>query len=416
MSIPLQFPGMGDIIYLIKEFRNLKEGRYKQSALKAWRAIKFQDACRVLVEYYGDRSVPLFSYPCSLNKQLKVPLYVRREWIDLRDESLSMSLERSDVRRPHQPTQYQKDFLMLYHWLRRELGLSEIWDGTIFRLTNMQTSPDKLSLEFELGSFFDSVMYHYVLEHELVTAIAGEGAKASEHLELRDRVAGHALAIEGFSRNNVSRIGVSNLLLLRSGENTYFPVVQRRGSQSLASGLDTLSSGVFDNISAPKVDFGLKHKVLVEVEEEIYGNKALSKQVMEMNPQFFYEYDGIRDLLEKTEKGAATFQVTGFCIDLIRLVPEITTVWVVRDTKYYDRHYQARGAGRLMKISEEHQLTSRLQIPRRIQDADDFLANSIVTDPDSTSASHGFDPMLWTLPGAFCFYQGIKRAVTAGLL
>lgn len=303
---------------------------------------------------------------------------------------------------------------MLYQWLRTQLGLGQIWNGDIFRLTHLQAFSDKLSLEFELGSFFDSVMYHYILEHELVTAIAGGGTKARAHLELRDRVAAHASAIEGFCQNNVSRIGVSNLLILRGDDDTYFPVVHRRGSQSLAYGFDTLSSGVFDNISVPKVDFELKHKVLVEVEEEIYANRALSKQIRDMNPRFFYAHDGIRDLLETTDKGLATFQVTGFCIDLIRLVPEITTVWVVRDASYFHRHY--RGQGRPMRISDEHLLTNWLQISHTIRDIDEFLANSIVTDPDSTPPSYGFNPMLWTLPGAFCFYAGLKRAVTAELL
>jgi hypothetical protein len=110
------------------------------------------------------------------------------------------------------------------------------------------------------------------------------------------------------------------------------------------------------------------------------------------------------------DDGRASFLITGFCIDLVRMVPEITTVFVVRDESYY-REHRAR-----MKANLEYGPPFHCEIPRDIPDVDDYLATRFPSDPGRPDAGQGFDPWKWTLPGGFCFYQGLKRAVRERLL
>jgi len=389
--------------------------RNLDAAIKAWQQVTFQDVCHVLTAYYEDRGVPLFSYPQMAGKPSKVPLYVLPEWTDLTHRKLRMEYNPEPEPRYYKPSPSQQDFLALYQELRRQLGQEALWNGMIFRLTNLRSSPSELHLSFEDGYFYDSLMCHYILEYELLSRLVNSDISRDVPLNLRDKAAGCAQAIESFCQHYVSRIGISNLILLRSGEDTYVPVIQKRGSLSLAHGFDTVSSGIFDITTTPKADFNLRHKVLKEVSEELFDNVDVAKETRKWrDPCFFYKSDGISDLLELFDSNLATFQVTGFCIDLIRIVPEITTVLVIRDASYCNRHLNGEAAH--FRLNLEYRSTSDFNIPRDIEDVDEYLRNDMPTDPDSSKPTQGFDPTRWTLPGAFCFYQGLRRAVTAGLL
>ncbi len=411
MALPIPVPGVSDIIDLLVATNKWFDQRRKQQSLKAWREADFGELCHVLVKYYESRNVPLFAYPGPAGVPIKVPVYVRPEWSRLTEQSLDKHFE--PVKRPYSPKKAQEDFLTFYREMRRDQGLGDVWDGTIFRLTNIQTSPNQVRLEFEEGQFLHSMMCHYILEHELVVAQPRESASGNLQLKLREEVSGSVQAIESFcKRDIVCRAGVSNLILLRSEAGHYLPVIQKRGAQSLARGLCPVSSGVFDVTTKPKDDFDLKHKVLKEVYEELFGNPDVVKETKNFDSRFFYPQDGVSDLLKLLEQGEAKLEVTGLCIDLIRMIPEITTVLVVRDVSYYKRHLEGPGARFL--LNEEYRLTSDIHIPRSIQDADHYLAHEMLTDPDGEE--RGFDPLRWTLPGAFCFYQGLKRAVSSRLL
>ena len=307
----------------------------------------------------------------------------------------------------------ERAFFDQYQEIRKRLGLLPMWDGRLFRLVSLEPRDPGLDLHFEHGSFFDAVACQYALEHELRLAIMG-GETPTARLPNRDSLASTATLIENFCSVRVARVGVSNLLLLRSAENTYRPVVRERGRQSMghAGDFDPISSGVFDiSTGSGDVDFSLEFKVLKEVYEELLGGVEVEREHMGLDPDFFFYKPGIVDLREMLQDGRATFQVTGFCIDLVRVIPEITTVLVVRDDSYYRRHRAD------FKVNLEYEgLSSFFEIPVKIGDIDQYLAKQFPSVPGHAHSGLGFDPLKWTLPGGFCFYQGLKRAVADGLL
>jgi len=381
-------------------------------AMKAWSKVDFPRLYTVLATYYEHKRVPLFSYRCST---VRVPLYVRPSWSALTKRSLPMDLD--PVEQQVALSESRRRFLALHTEVRRILRRKALWNGPVFRLVNLRSSERELNLRFEHGHFFNSLAHQDFLEHE--TRLAVCSMSADEELEpgslnVRESVASSTDAVEHFCENQVCGIGVSNLILFRVDRRTYRPAVRARGKLSLAatSGIfDNISSGIFDIANADTaIDLDIKYKVFKEIYEELFGNKEVEGEIRHLEPDFFFKEPGVKELAQMLKDGRAFFEVTGFCFDLVRVAPEITTVLVIRDPSYY-KNFQSK-----FVINEEYEMGFKLEIPRALGDVDEYLAKRFPSNPARPHAGLGFDPSKWTLPGAFCFYQGLQRASKEGVL
>lgn len=167
----------------------------------------------------------------------------------------------------------------------------------------------------------------------------------------------------------------------------------------------------FEAATVPSKDLELLHTVVREIYEELFGNEDIAGGVPYEDPElFYYREEGIFELLSCLESGKARFSVTGFCIDLVRLVPEITCMLIVSDPNYFKSFSQR------FKLGLEFHRSAHFSVPVGLADVDSFLRHGIVTDPDDIPKVYGFDPERWTLPGAFSFYQGLRRGVKLGIL
>jgi hypothetical protein len=386
-------------------------GRQFKKVLTAWSEIDSGLLYGFVAAYYKGKGLPLFAYPCSA---ARVPLYVRPSWQALTDRSLVMKLNRIE-RAADLPKSYQ-EFLTLYADVRKAMGHRELWNGRVFRLTELRSSAGSLSLHFEQGRFFDALACQYILEHEARLALApwrGGVEVKPRTLPVRDSVASTAKEIEHFCQTQTARIGISNLLLFRSGKNTYRPMIRSRGKLSMGQTgvFDTIGSGVFDIANADAgIDFDRRYKILKELYEELLGGVEVETEISQTEPDFFFRKPGIKELLPMLRDDRASFQITGFCIDLIRAVPEITTVFIVRDSKYFSRYRD------IFSANSEYEAGSPFDIPRKLGNVDEYLAERFPSNPAQPDAGMGFDPVKWSLSGAFCFYQGLKRASAEGLL
>ncbi len=415
MPIPIPVPGVKDVIDGISTAIDWFDKRKNKAYVKAWRNAATNDLYRMIIEYYVDIGKSLFSYPYQKNDRIKVPLYVEDGWDSLSSSKIKMSFK--NIKRQFHPNTSQEWFWDFFKVLKQLPSL----DLDVFRLTNIQTQDNTLQIDFELGKFSHSVMSQYILEHELITLLSKGSKPSRKDFKLRNKVASDAKMIKNFFLYNVGRIGVCNLMLLRRDKDTYIPMVQRRGalSMTLEKQLDPISSCIFEVATSPKADFELKHTVLREIYEELFGGPEVVERSKHLDPYFFYKKDGINDLLELLENGSAIFEITGFCIDLIRIVPEITTVLVVTDEKYFKRHYSPGSSDPSIasfKLNPEFDPTSLYSIPSHLDDIDGYLKTRFLSDPDEVPSKEGFDPLKWTLPGGFSFYLGMKRAVQNKLL
>jgi hypothetical protein len=427
--------------------------RKLKKAVAAWREVKFGELCNFVVEYYKKSLMPLFSYPHADGSPRYVPLYVESKWTHLHlpefrsrrwkgflrrkaygpnHEGLAFEMDvvrdSSDSeqirKRSYQATPFEQDFLNLYSPLREQLGLDAFSDNReLFRLVELENEEKRLRLVFEKCSTYETLMCQVGLEHESLLHLHStrEGKGGKVNLPVRRKLAKDQTSICRFFNTKVARIGISNLLLFRCDRDHYFPVIGKRASKSMQKGVyDTVSSGFFDITSSGsqwEFDFDLPHKVLKEIGEELFGMDLLATpQQGDQFPDWFYKEPFAKDLLTLLKKGSATFNVSGFCVDLIRLIPEITTVLVVNDLSYYKKyHSQFRSSSKYSEYSSPGAFAHYLRIPRRIVEVDKFFATEMLADP-IRGGPRGFDPARWSLVGGFCLYQGLKRAVADGLL
>lgn len=403
-----------DAIASLQQLSQWLDDRQKKTFFKAWQTIELSDLYRLIVDYYERVGVPLFSYPTHGGDQRTVPLYVADGW-DRLEGKVFASPNLVNERSSFKPGKKQLQFWELYRALKiSESGL-EVWpmhDANIFRLTGIEQG-EKLQLNFRLGKFPHSVMCQYLLEHEARMTLLKCGKAEPESLGLRNAVAKNPKYINNFLQSNIARMGVCNLMLLKNDTDSYLPIVHRRSGLSMAQpGLfDVVPTCIFEVATTPAADIVLLHTILREIWEELFGKEEVVLQTRISNPEFFYTEPGIRELIELLKDKVAYFDVTGFCIDLVRLVPEITNVFIVSDPKYF-KTYGLRG----FNLNPEYLPSSAFQVPVGAEDIDGYLLANVPEDPDNRPMRYGWNPFKWTLPGAFCFRQGLKRAKVLGFI
>lgn len=401
--------------------------RRLNQARDAYKNVSVVDTYEILTEFYEQRGVQCHTYQKRDGTRVKVPLYVREQWKSLTEPSLEMLFD--DKTSHYEPTREEREFFALFQpHLREALGLKPLRSAEIFHLVDLQQKDARLSLRFERGSFFDSVMCQYYLEYELMLRASTRPRRNPVGLPIRRQIASSVDSVEGFFRKKAARIGVSNLLLLRHNKSDYIPMIGARSSSFKMSPwdqFDPMTAGIFDITShvalAKEFDFKLRHKVLKEVGGQIFGIAELE----EVNPQGFHPpdwfYEGpdalpflkeLKDLLD--DGSAASFEVTGFCIDLVRIVPEITTLFVVRDESYFRRWANHFAANK--KYPEYLDFFHNVRVPRRIGHFEDYVRSRFPSHPYHRDRQNGFEPMNWTLPGGFCLLQSLKRASEKNLL
>jgi hypothetical protein len=399
---------------LRREFEQGKQ-RAIENAVSAWKTLDPGLLFNALAEYYEERGVTPFAYPGTAQR---VPLFVRPEWLHLDERSLVMVYD--GVERPVERDKASQRFFDLFssNAFRKGVGLDPIGDdGEIFRLVRLESSEHQLKLHFEKGSFFDTVASQFVLEHETRLAVGTVSTKLrSGDAPIRDRVASTPGAIERFCETRPARVGVSNLLLFRRDHGSYVAAIRKRGSRSMGSvgKFDCISSGIFNIFSADAAaDCNCRRKVLEEVYEELFGGTDVENEGRGFDPYAYLRKPPMKALTGLLDSGRAFLRVTGFCVDLACLVPEVTTVLVVRDPSYHDEWQEQ------MVLNREYGKGKRgvpITIPVNISNVDRYLADEFPSDPAVETGPKGFDPSKWTRTGAFCFYQGLTRAVADSLL
>ena len=401
---------INEIINVPSIAQSLGTPQHVERSLQLWQQIHLTQIYSTLLDYYKNLGDKLFSYPGPTGP-IPMPLYVKPVWQELTRARLNMTLQNNT--RTYQPSEMQLQFWNFYNQMKnlKPDVVDQLYDGKIFRLMNFIESDQSLALNFEIGQFSHAVMCQYLLEHELIMALANNVHPSRDSLAIRNQVAEDEKTIAAFFQHNIARIGINNLILVKRNSNTYLAIARKKSMQSMIQHhlFDQISSCIFEMIDSLKVDFDLQNTVLRETCEELFGQPDQATNPNEginaINNQEMVE------LQRMLQNGSAVFQVTGFCIDLVRLVPEITTLLIIHDRTFF-KHFLDRNT----HLNDEFLPGSFFQIPSNLDDVDAFLKSAIVSDPDGNPHAKGFDPMLWTLPGGFSFYQGLKRAVGMKLL
>src|SRR5438094_3247057 len=102
---------------LVKWQINRQQERKRERALRAWKAVTYREIYDFLCSYYELKGVPLLSYPSHHASELKVPVYVRDEWLRLDEASLELKL--THTTRTFEPKEHHRRFFALYEQIRK---------------------------------------------------------------------------------------------------------------------------------------------------------------------------------------------------------------------------------------------------------------------------------------------------------
>ena len=333
---------------------------------EAWRNAVAGELNPLLVHYYFPTNLDLYDYPAPDGTKTTMPCYCEPQWTTaIQNGPPIMNLEPVQTPFETSPSQsrFLENFVQRKGWELIDGRLER--DDYIFRLVDFKQKNARIELDFELARFSESIMCQYVLEQEAYFLLAKHKKPPRSAFQIRNAVAPDGAAIQRFFRDNVGRIGICNLILLRIDDHNYWPVVHKRSEKGLVPPglMDPVSAGVFSVALDMYHDFEIKNAELREIYEELFGGQEFFAPPSDLDPGFYKYEDGIADLIEMIEDGRASFEFTGFAIDLIRIVPEITTVLVVRDPEYFHTHNPPTQNGRAsFAVNEEFVPTTRFTI------------------------------------------------------
>jgi len=402
------------VLPLVKKIFDFSHKKRKKALENAWKTIPVSKRYEIVKDYYANIYESMFSFELKEGGTKVMPFLVLPEWSQIE------SVCTDNFKDKHEHIELSNEQMGFLQFFGEMQGPDSKWlekDDDVFWPVSFEVKGLNLVLSFQLCKFSEAFVCQYLLEHELLACQIPFLFKDifKKHHAIRDKVASDLSSIFTFFEKHPARMGINNLLLLRKDEEHYVAMVGRRAKSSMVHQplLDTASSCIWSIQTFPDRDREPWHTVTREIAEELFGYpEARSKFT---NPDHHYQIDGISDLKVLKENGEAEFHVTGFGIDLVRLVPEITTMTIVRDSSYYEVHNDPTSGKAQIKYNDELFPVSELEIPAGLVDADIFLREEVITNPFEGITNKGFDPELWTLPASFSFVQGIKKASRIGI-
>lgn len=387
----------------------------KEAAVHAWKT-PISKRYEIVKNYYDDIRESMFSFEMKEGGTKVMPFLVLPDWSQIDNVNTDRFKE---IREHILLSSQQMEFWHFYGDEIQKPGWKDR-DDDVFRPISFEVKERSLELSLQLCKFSEAFVCQYLLEHELLlTQISCPDITQlyRRPFAIRDKVARNLDSILSFFEKHPARMGINNLFLLRKDNERYKPMVYQRGELSMVQQplFDAASSCVFSVQTNANKDRELLHTVTREIAEELFGYKEAESRSNYDNPNRHYYLDGISDLMDLMNVKEAEFHVTGFGIDLIRLIPEITTLLVVRDSEYHKVHYDPTSGRAQFHLNKELLPASDFEIPAGLKDADGFLKEEIIRNPNEGKLKKGFDPELWTLPASFSFVQGIRRATSIGI-
>jgi len=235
--------------------------------------------------------------------------------------------------------------------LREECGL-RIWNGRTYRLVDVETDQDQISLHFTLGWYVDYVETCEALTWELgeslkhlIRRLTGTGSgkellkdsKVIKESQLRRRE-----RIQLFDlKNRSAAVGINTLTIIGTGnrEEDIFLIHKRAEETVEAIGAEhVVPAGTFQplnqNDAFHKVEFSLRRNVMREFGEELLNNEnkkeELNRDLGAIDPDApFSEDPELQRLKELFDMPAIRLFFLGIALDCVTTKPEILTVLLV---------------------------------------------------------------------------------------
>ena len=328
--------------------------------------------------------------------------------------------------------------------LRKRAG-REINNRQTFCLRSIFFNGERPVVESSLiGYYEDCLATCDALEWELLLAFAHHPPRSSAPAEftrfsechLPHRQAARSVCeakgvspyLAGAGRS--AAIAVSTLTLAKKPDGSFVTFLGHRSAKTAAHPrlIHVAPSGMFqpiwdwqhptDAMASPNYgqEWNLRNHILREVSEELFGrevDKALAAKPPE-TPDVIFGYPEIQYLNSLLDSGGANIFVTGVLVNLLNLRPEVTTVLVIYDPKWYECHSKGTEGlplfGRNWEFLKDEELKAQ-DLPRFWHSP---IRSSTGVDLSNELFSRigGITPKHFVVPGAIALLLGLRAVTT----
>lgn len=319
---------IGIINYFRRKYKTWYNSKLNDVIDKLWEE---EVLTKFLIDYYKKDMDFLYSYNGKI-----YPMFVREEWKKINSDSLTIRFNESGVKQIPIDNKYIDNL--------KERG-KEIWEDDVYRLVDVKQNNGHLELNFCMGSFFQSISTLDILDDELFHTFMKYGDDAEEFnnikecLKIRNSVAPDLKSILDCNKR-CYKVGISTLLVFKTA-NDYKMVIQKKSGKGLSykHWYHVVPSGTFQPRIDENAEFDIKHNILRELYEELFGGDELvGKSHKHIAYDFFYKDSKIKDLIDLFDKEKARLEITGFGIECLRTYPEISALLVVDSEEYYQKY------------------------------------------------------------------------------
>ncbi|MEA2503570.1 MAG: hypothetical protein QOG36_613, partial [Actinomycetota bacterium] len=246
------------------------------------------------------------------------------------------------------------------------------WNQLTYDLDRIERTDAGLKMHCKMGTYFHSLATSESLADEVMEAYSAwpdytpeEGWRKLERRSwVHERVADPV--IDGAHRS--SAIGVSTLTVVRvrrTGFDGYKMFISPRSIRVATSRrrYHVIPSGMFQPFiadeSGPSMQsqFSVSATVLREFVEELYGVEELETGDGRIDPDAIYHRREAKLLTGMLESGSARLLYTGIAVNLLALRPEICTLLVIDDPRWFESEGgEIRFCGEYLRQSERTDL------------------------------------------------------------
>ncbi len=229
----------------------------------------------------------------------------------------------------------------------------DTWNQLTYDLQAMtRDEQGRVQVHCKLGTYFHSLSTSECLDPELLEAYAAwpdsKPDEAWPRLERRAWLHERVPDPVADGRYRSAALGVSTLTIVRVRNRTFdgYKMFLSPRSVTVATkrrSYHVVPSGMFqpfipsDSSDLLQGQFSVAETVMREFVEELYGVEELETGDGRVDPEAIYRRREARLLSDMLETGDAALLYSGVAINLLALRPEICTVLIINDPRWYER-------------------------------------------------------------------------------
>lgn len=214
---------------------------------------------------------------------------------------------------------------------------AQLTDDIAFIADTLSYEP--LQLSAKLSRYFDMIATCDALDQELRAYARGERDSAPLRDSFHAVIATEEIFHSG--RGRAAIIGAATCTVFSKDGADHVIVVQRAQNLATGAGLYHVLPAFVLQPTGPEsfyaVEWSLKHQLLREFGEELFGLPEYHQWQNPDGPTYFYQHPAVADLREMLADGRASLYLTGSAMNLLTLRPEVCMLLKIRDAGWYER-------------------------------------------------------------------------------